>query len=113
MKWRGIWRSALIMTLSIALIMILFIAGIIGFTIFAYTLSNDSNFSTNDIDAALVQTTDGYQFDAADVMEENHLWAMLIADDGHVVWNYEKPDDVPDTYTLEDVASFSRWYLND
>ena len=69
MKWRGIWRSALIMTLSIALIMILFIAGIIGFTILAYTLSNDSNFSTNDIDAALVQTANGYQFDAADVME--------------------------------------------
>lgn len=113
MKWRGIWRSALIMTLSIALIMILFIAGIIGFTIFAYMLSNDSNFSTNDIDAALVQTADGYQFDAADVMDENHLWAMLIADDGHVVWNYAKPDDVPDTYTLEDVASFARWYLND
>ena len=38
---------------------------------------------------------------------------MLIGEDGQVVWSRRKPADVPAQYTLTDVASFTRWYLND
>lgn len=113
MSWRSIWRSALIMTLSIALVIVLIIAGLIGFTLFAYSLGGDHSFPTNEIDAALVQTADGYQFDAAATLDDDQLWAMLIAEDGRVVWSHAKPADVPDSYTLSDVASFTRWYLED
>lgn len=113
MSWRNIWRSALIITLSIALVVVLIVTGLIGFTFFAYSFGGDHIFSTNEIDAALVQTTNGYQFDAFEVLDDNQLWAMLIAENGDVVWSYKKPADVPDTYTPSDVASFTRWYLED
>lgn len=113
MRWRNIWRSALVMTLSMALIFVLFIAGIIGFMVMAFKLNTDGNFSTNTIDEALVQTADGYQFDAAFALDGKNQWAMLIADDGSVVWSYNKPEDIPDHYSLRNVASFTRWFLDD
>lgn len=113
MRWRGIWRSALVMTLSVAIIVLLFLAGLAGFMVLTWSLKSDSNFSTNEIDAALSKTANGYQFTADSALSDNHLWAMLIADDGRVVWSAHKPADVPSTYTLSDVATFSRWYLAD
>ena len=39
---------------------------------------------------------------------------MLLLDaDGNVVWQWNKPDELPTHYTLGQVASFSRWYLMD
>ena len=49
---------------------------------------------------------------------KNHIddyfkWAMLLDDDGNVIWSRSLPEDIPLNYTASDVASFSRWYLND
>ncbi len=30
-----------------------------------------------------------------------------------MLWEYNKPDDIDNKFTLNDVASFSKWYLND
>ena len=65
---------------------------------------------------ALEHTDDGYMLPAqtADALTANDYWAMLISNEtGRVVWAYEKPEEVPEKYTLSDVAVFSRWYLND
>ena len=40
-------------------------------------------------------------------------WCMLIDEDGKVVWEQNKPSEVPDTYTINDIARMSRWFLND
>lgn len=50
---------------------------------------------------------------ATAMMEKQYVWAMLIGRDGQVIWNKNLPGDIPRHYTLTDVASFSRWYLND
>lgn len=109
----GIWRSALVMTLAVTLVFVLFIGGIIGYMVLLWTTSAEANFSTNDIDAALVRTTDGYTFDAPALLDGKDQWAMLIAPDGDVVWSHAKPADVPDHYTQRDVAAFTRWFLED
>lgn len=41
------------------------------------------------------------------------VWALGIGPDGQVVWKWRVPGEVPESYTLQDVASFSRWYLAD
>ena len=46
-------------------------------------------------------------------LQEFRLWAMLLDASGRVVWAENKPNDVPEQYSLADVASFSRWYLRD
>ena len=40
-------------------------------------------------------------------------FAILIDETGEVIWEYNKPADVPAHFSLSDVASFSRWYLCD
>ena len=50
----GIWRSALIMTLAMALIVVLFLLGILGYMVLTFKLNVDANFSTSTIDEALV-----------------------------------------------------------
>ncbi|UWG96473.1 HAMP domain-containing histidine kinase [Dehalobacter sp. DCM] len=49
-----------------------------------------------------------------DTITTQYQWAMLIANDGgKVIWSLNLPGDVPRYYTVTDIASFSRWYLND
>ena len=109
----GIWRSALIMTLAMALIVVLFLLGILGYMVLTFKLNVDANFSTNTIDEALVQTADGYEFSAAYALDGKNQWAMLIDDSGDVIWSYHKPDEIPDHYTMRDVAAFTRWFIDD
>lgn len=46
--------------------------------------------------------------------QNNDVWAaMLIDDDGNVAWEYDLPSDIPNSYSLVDVAKFSRYYLNE
>ena len=82
----GIWRSALIMTLAMALIVVLFLLGILGYMVLTFKLNVDANFSTNTIDEALVQTADGYEFSAAYALDGKNQWAMLIDDSGDVIY---------------------------
>ncbi|MDD3369080.1 MAG: HAMP domain-containing sensor histidine kinase [Lachnospiraceae bacterium] len=48
------------------------------------------------------QLIDGYQG-----------FAILIGEDGSILWDYKKPTDIPDYYSRKDIASFSKWYLED
>lgn len=41
------------------------------------------------------------------------IWAMALDGEGHAVWEWRLPDEVPRRVTLQDVAVFSRWYLED
>lgn len=41
------------------------------------------------------------------------LWSMLLDEEGNVVWSWRLPDEFPQSYSLTDVAKFSRWYLED
>lgn len=52
--------------------------------------------------------------DGLDILEQTaFVWAMAIAPDGSVAWEWKLPQNIPRSYTIQDVASFSRWYLED
>ena len=48
-----------------------------------------------------------------DRLDRTGSFAMIIDDSGNVIWNYNKPAEIPDSYGIKEVASFSHWYLND
>lgn len=50
---------------------------------------------------------------AKETIEKRFQWAMLLDDDGSVIWSENLPSDVPLKFTVSDVAGFTRWYLND
>lgn len=50
---------------------------------------------------------------ALSMLEDQSAWAMLLDEDGDVVWQQDLPENLPHSYTSAEVASFSRWYLED
>lgn len=44
---------------------------------------------------------------------QGYEWAMLLNEDGRVVWQYQLPTGFKRRYSVSEVAGFSRWYLND
>ncbi|GAA0398322.1 HAMP domain-containing sensor histidine kinase [Paenibacillus motobuensis] len=64
---------------------------------------------------ALQLNADGYSFykEGQEILEQNRAWAMLINSKGEVAWDYELPTSLPRSYTLTEVAQFTRNYLMD
>ena len=46
-------------------------------------------------------------------LNERYVWAMQLDDAGNVIWSDRLPEDLPRHYTAGEIASFSRWYLED
>lgn len=63
--------------------------------------------------ALLAEISESLAAGGSEVSLPEGYWCMLIDESGNVVWDQDKPDDVPDTYTINDIARMSRWFLND
>ena len=65
---------------------------------------------------AIVETPAGLALDSQRSSEqwlEGYAWAMVLSDDGEVIWSWRLPASLNRRYTAGDVAGFSRWYLED
>ena len=40
-------------------------------------------------------------------------WCILLDENGNIVWSLNKPADIPDHYSLNDIARISKWFLSD
>jgi signal transduction histidine kinase len=69
----------------------------------------------SEIANSLSKKNGGYELSQAGrkAMDERYQWAMLLDDNGAVIWSKSLPGDVPLKFTVPEVASFTRWYLND
>ncbi|WP_312045626.1 sensor histidine kinase [Anaerotignum sp.] len=63
----------------------------------------------------LHSSSNSYSLDSSSVklLKQNNGWAMLIDNTGHVAWDYMLPEELSKTYSLVDVAKFTRYYLKD
>ena len=79
--------------------------------------SKDSDFKyrISEISQGLKKEDNGFTLSnkSLSVITNNFQWAMLLDDNGKVIWSKNLPKDIPLTYNSSDIASFSRWYLND
>lgn len=46
-------------------------------------------------------------------LNRNQIWAMLLDASGHCIWEASLPEEMPTRYTIQDVAVFSKGYLQD
>ena len=46
-------------------------------------------------------------------LSRNQIWAMLLDASGHCIWEVSLPEEIPTQYTIQDVAVFSKGYLQD
>lgn len=112
MNLRSLFRWAMLIAVSAALIAIVTLAGITAFVF--YTSNGGQNWSVPVSEVSDTLSWDGkeYIFSGEELLAPDR-WAMLMDERGQVVWSYQRPEDVPEQYTITDVASFTRWYLND
>ena len=46
-------------------------------------------------------------------LRQNHIWAIYLNANGQSYWSVDLPDEVPENYTIQDVALFSKGYIED
>lgn len=77
-------------------------------------VNTDSNYIYGGrVMEALTQTQDGYELDGkvADEFEQKDQWAMLLDENGRVIWSIRKPEELGDEYNGAEIARMSKWYL--
>lgn len=97
----------LFLTVNIALFFTILIAGSMS--------GSDAIFSVETFSNHIVWQDETWAADdtALSMLQEYTAWAMLLNEDGDVVWQQNLPENLPRFYTSAEVASFSRWYLED
>lgn len=97
----------LFLAVSIALLFAIIIAG--GMS------GADTSFSVRDFSDHVVLRNGKWVADdtALSMLQEQSAWAMLLNEDGDVIWQQSLPEKLPSSYTSTEIASFSRWYLED
>ena len=112
MKLSSWMKGAMLVTVSALLIFVIMMLGGLAFTWNISEGGTEWNAPIQTISDSLVFDGTAYSFTGEDFLEEG-CWAMLLDEEGKMVWSFHKPEDVPEKYALTDVAAFARWYLND
>lgn len=60
---------------------------------------------------AAAATPEQLSNDAVQKLRQNHIWAIYLNADGQCYWSVDLPDNVPESYTIQDVALFSKGIL--
>lgn len=58
-------------------------------------------------------TRTGISEEARQKLRQNHIWAIYLNQNGQPFWTLDLPAGVPESYTIQDVALFSRGYIAD
>ena len=97
----------LFLVINIALFFLLMLSGSMS--------SSDKSFHIQDLSDHVTLQNGVWTADdtALSLLEESGAWAMLLDRDGTVIWQQNLPETLPRSYTSADIASFSRWYLDD
>ena len=105
-------------TSTIGILLLFFavnIALLLGILTVGYMSGPEDDVSIQEIQAHLTLQDGIWTADetAAVLLQENDAWAMLLDQNGAVVWEQGLPEELPRAYTSAEIAAFSRWYLQD
>lgn len=107
---------AFFITTAVLISMILLV---INFAGFMFMVGDESNINKmtpkrvlNNISQNFTQTDTGFKLSDEDLIPDSS-WCILINENGDIVWEQNKPPDIPTHYSINDIAVMSRWFLND
>ena len=94
---------------------ILLIANMIVFTGLFAKWKENMPFGYQTIMENLTIDQDNYSLsdDVKETLKEKDLFAMIISQEGNILWQERLPKELEKKYTIQDVASFTRYYLHD
>ena len=87
-----------------------------GFAIIGSDTAHDHETSPKrilaNISENLTRDSSGFHLTEAGLVPPD-CWCILIDANGSIIWAKNQPTDIPEQYTLNDIARMTRWYLND
>ena len=101
----------------LALIFLLVILNVIAFIgTFYGSITKDYGDSSprGMLEETIAKSSASGIFDTArDKLQSHNIWAMFLSPDGQCIWTVDLPPELPTQYTVQDVAVFSKGYLQD
>ena len=119
MKLKTFTRMIRRYVLATAAVVLLVVGLLLGLTVYLglhYGETSDDRARIGTLAEALIPTADGLQFDTTQTPAQwmqGYAWAMVLDGNGTVIWQYDLPQNLNKRYTASEIASFSRWYLDD
>ena len=103
MSLRSIFKGAMLVTAAAALVSFITLAGILAFIFYHSDGGRSWDIPVSRISSTLTWDGTEYEFSGDELLGDDR-WAILIGEDGRVIWSLRKPADVPERYSLTDVA---------
>lgn len=116
MKSFGTYISKHLVSFAAFILILLFVNAVIFGVTFYTTVREDYGEASPRIMlemAAATATPKELPEEAAQALRGHDIWAMYLTPDGHCFWSLDLPEEVPQTYTLQDVALFAKGYIED
>lgn len=108
--------SGYLLSMMLVLISLILIDAVIVFFICVQKENEYLNtFHIEKISDQIINVDGYYKVEQSvyEMLDKAASFAMIIDDSGKIMWEYNKPSDVPDSYGIKEVAAFTRWYLDD
>ena len=99
--------------MGLVLILLAINAIAFGWTFYGVMTKDYGNFSPqNMLDTTAASTTlDGISDEASAQLRRSHIWAVYLDMAGNVAWGIDMPDEIPEHFTIQDVAIFAKGIL--
>ena len=116
MKLFGKYISKYLASFVMLLLVLLFINGIaFGWTFYGAMTKDYGDLSPQnmlDVTAASA-SLDGISEETSERLRNNHIWAIYLDMEGNRAWEVDAPAEIPEHFTVQDVAVFAKGYLAD
>ena len=116
MKSFGSYISKHLASFAVFLLILVLINVILFGVTFYHTVSDDYRESSPRAMLEMTSaaaTTEGLTDDAIQTLRQYNIWAMYLTPSGECFWTLDVPEEVPHNYSVQDVALFSKGYLED
>ena len=101
----------------IAIILLLLALNVLGFFWMFHNVVTDDYGETAPRSmlekTAEASSAGGISSEMEEELRRNQIWAMFLSSEGKCLWQVDLPEGIPTSYTIQDVASFSKGYLHD
>lgn len=114
MKSLGKYISKYLASFAGLVLILLFINCLaFAWTFYGVVTKDYGGFSPqNMLDAAAESASlEGISDEISGQLRTNHIWAVYLDMEGDRVWDVDAPDEIPECFTVQDVAVFAKGYL--
>lgn len=93
---------------------------ILNISIFVLWISRASEYGIKNYDISKIteelEFKEGHFYmseKGSSMIDDEYQWAMLLDNNGEVIWEKSLPSEIPKKFSVPEVAGFSKWYLKD